>query len=195
MVKIEKERKRIVHKIADKRYKESIYGKSRWLAREYNITKKEYDKLYQEQNGQCAICGKICKSHFDLEKKNIKIFNIDHSYKSGKVRGLLCNKCNLLLGYCEDNIEILLSAIKYLKKNKLEGELGEDYLLKNKKIIKELKETKKIKMKKNTKFNYKINYCPVCGSFDIEKLQTGEILCKNKQCFNSKYNHKMKNKK
>jgi hypothetical protein len=40
---------------------------------------------------------------------------VDHCHTTGKIRGLLCSKCNPALGAFNDNIEILNSAIKYLK--------------------------------------------------------------------------------
>jgi hypothetical protein len=43
---------------------------------------------------------------------------VDHCHTSGKTRGILCGKCNLMLGKAEDNIGYLKSAIKYLEKHK-----------------------------------------------------------------------------
>ncbi len=90
-----------------------------YILRKYNLSKNEYNKLYKNQNGQCAICGTICKNHFDKSTINIRTFNIDHCHKTGKVRGLLCGGCNSMIGHADDNIEILLSAIDYLRKNNL----------------------------------------------------------------------------
>jgi hypothetical protein len=41
----------------------------------------------------------------------------DHNHETGKLRDLLCSSCNLLLGNCRENEEILLSAIRYLRKH------------------------------------------------------------------------------
>lgn len=74
-----------------------------------------YDDLLKEQNGVCAICKKG-----NLTKRNgkIKRLAIDHAHdKYEKVRGLLCQFCNHGLGVFRDSIEILESAIAYLKKH------------------------------------------------------------------------------
>jgi hypothetical protein len=42
---------------------------------------------------------------------------VDHNHSSGKVRGLLCNRCNRAIGMFEDSPELLLSAISYLQDN------------------------------------------------------------------------------
>lgn len=52
------------------------------------------------------------------EKKKSKVANIDHDHKTGKVRGILCQGCNLGLGGFRDNPGYLLSALSYLNKNK-----------------------------------------------------------------------------
>jgi hypothetical protein len=77
----------------------------------YKLTEEEFNNLLNNQDNYCVICNKEFKS-------NRNTF-IDHDHVSGKVRGLLCPKCNNLLGSCGDNIEILKSAIIYLEKNKL----------------------------------------------------------------------------
>ena len=79
------------------------------LKTKYNITYDEFINMLNEQNNKCTIC--------DKEFKSIRVTFIDHDHTNGKVRGLLCPKCNNLLGSCLDNISILKSAILYLEKN------------------------------------------------------------------------------
>jgi len=73
----------------------------------FGITLKQYDKLLKKQNGKC----KICKTE---TPKGRGRFHIDHDHSTGKIRGLLCQHCNLLLGHSKDDPEILTSAIRYL---------------------------------------------------------------------------------
>ena len=61
------------------------------------------------QNGKCAICG------YEFLKGKPQNCHIDHNHTTGKIRGLLCAKCNLLLGCANDNIPTLYKAIDYLK--------------------------------------------------------------------------------
>ena len=78
----------------------------------YGLEKKEYDEMLKKQNGKCAICGK------DSVRKNRNIaLSIDHDHETGKVRGLLCTKCNNALAFARDDVEILEKASKYLLEN------------------------------------------------------------------------------
>lgn len=80
--------------------------------KKYGITAEDYIKLFELQNGVCAICG---KSETRMVGKTVALLSIDHNHKTGKVRGLLCAECNWIIGKAEDNIEILMSAIQYLE--------------------------------------------------------------------------------
>ena len=80
----------------------------------YGITVEQYDALLSKQDGKCAICA---------AKKpggRTKMFFIDHCHSTGKVRGLLCMRCNTGLGLFLDNPKFLLNAISYLKENSSE---------------------------------------------------------------------------
>lgn len=57
------------------------------------------------QSGKCLICNEIPKR-----------LVVDHCHTSGKVRGLLCDHCNTGLGRFKDSPELLMAAIRYLKK-------------------------------------------------------------------------------
>ena len=78
-----------------------------WL-KNYGINSMQYREILKSQDGCCAICGK-------MQKEN---FHVDHNHSTGKVRGLLCGNCNRALGYMNENVEALKSAINYLEKNK-----------------------------------------------------------------------------
>ncbi|MGN5375855.1 endonuclease VII domain-containing protein [Sphingomonas hankookensis] len=77
-----------------------------WLKRRYGITLERYETMLSAQNGCCAICkgGKNGRGKF----------HVDHCHSSGAIRGLLCAKCNLLLGHANDDAELLRTAAKYL---------------------------------------------------------------------------------
>lgn len=82
----------------------------------YKIDEKEYQKLLQEANWSCQICG-LHEIHLQEKHPKSKGIHVDHDHETGKVRGMLCQRCNSILGQARDNIEILESAIKYLKKH------------------------------------------------------------------------------
>lgn len=80
------------------------------LKKKFNISLKEYNEKLKQQKHRCSLC-KRHKSNFK------KALAVDHCHETGKVRGLLCDKCNVGLGSFYENIKTLESAIKYLKEH------------------------------------------------------------------------------
>ena len=80
------------------------------LKKRYGITLEDYDLMLKKQNGKCSICGSTSSN-----SKRTQYFSVDHDHRSNKVRDLLCNKCNLAIGYSNDSIATLKKAIKYLE--------------------------------------------------------------------------------
>jgi hypothetical protein len=74
----------------------------------YGLTFEQWEEMREEVGFSCMICG-IPESEIGRR------LDVDHCHNSGKVRGLLCNHCNGVLGQARDNPEILTSAIEYLK--------------------------------------------------------------------------------
>ena len=87
------------------------------LKHRFGMTLDDYDRMVKEQNNLCAICNKS-ETSLDNKRNKIRDLSIDHDHKTGKVRGLLCNHCNHLLGNAKDDTDILLNAINYLKDSK-----------------------------------------------------------------------------
>lgn len=77
---------------------------------QYSITNGEYDALFAKQNGTCAICGVPSSQH----KRSL---HVDHNHKTGRIRGLLCVRCNMAIGCADDSIERLQKMIAYLEAN------------------------------------------------------------------------------
>lgn len=104
---------------ADKnREKRTRQARSSHLRVKFGISLDEYEEIFKKQNGLCAICNKKQKISKDiLGRKNYNLY-IDHCHKSGKIRGLLCNKCNQGIGYLCEDIEIIKKAIIYLLDDK-----------------------------------------------------------------------------
>ena len=106
--------KRYYKKNRDKILKRNnIYNKGGGNLKRYNITLKEYKELLKKQKGVCAICK---QSEVSKLKGKIKKLAVDHCHKIGKVRGLLCDRCNRGLGYFRDDKIIIKNALNYLKK-------------------------------------------------------------------------------
>jgi predicted glutamine amidotransferase len=79
------------------------------LKKKYGLSYDQYSTILNSQNNCCAIC----------KKEFTKTPHIDHIEinKEVYIRGILCSQCNTGLGMFKDNIEYLLSATQYLKKN------------------------------------------------------------------------------
>jgi hypothetical protein len=76
------------------------------LKRTYGITVEQYNIMLEAQDYVCAICGTD-------KPGGSGRFHIDHCHSTGKVRGLLCIRCNTKVGVIEDK-EFNKLAIKYL---------------------------------------------------------------------------------
>jgi hypothetical protein len=88
-----------------------LYKKKYILAKIYGITVEEYDKMVIKQKGLCAICG---NPETAIQSGKIRELNVDHNHNTGEIRGLLCRNCNCALGLLDDDIDVLLKAVKYL---------------------------------------------------------------------------------
>jgi hypothetical protein len=82
----------------------------------YGMNEDDYQKILKVQNHVCAICKKPEKT---TRNTKVKKLAIDHCHAKNKIRGLLCQFCNSLIGYANDSIEILENAISYLKNTKI----------------------------------------------------------------------------
>lgn len=71
--------------------------------KKYKITQDDYDRMFADQRGCCAIC-----------RSPHPVLSIDHDHETGTVRGLLCHGCNVALGFLRDDVGRLRSAIQYL---------------------------------------------------------------------------------
>jgi hypothetical protein len=87
------------------------YHKNNGLMKVYGLTIEQYKEMLINQDYKCAICGDAA------DGKGAKLRNlcVDHCHTTGKIRGLLCNKCNSGLGQFRDNPGFMLNAIQYLK--------------------------------------------------------------------------------
>lgn len=77
----------------------------------FGISVEDYDRLFEFQNGLCAICGKPESAILFGKPKRLAI---DHDHDSGQVRGLLCSRCNTAIGLMNDDVDILEKAQDYL---------------------------------------------------------------------------------
>lgn len=89
-------------------YKRARNNASRRLRilKTYGIGLREYKALIAAANGTCGICGPSDRQ-----------LVLDHDHRTGRVRGVLCNRCNLALGGFDDDAERLRVALSYLARS------------------------------------------------------------------------------
>ena len=71
----------------------------------YGLTLEDYISLLNSQGNKCAICG----------GSDSRALNVDHDHQTGRIRGLLCTKCNTALGLLDEDTCCLRAALKYLE--------------------------------------------------------------------------------
>lgn len=79
------------------------------LERSYGMTLEAFDALVTAQGGGCAVCGATKSSN------RIWRLQVDHDHVTGKLRGILCNRCNTALGMVNDDCSLLEKLIAYVK--------------------------------------------------------------------------------
>src|SRR5690606_33401686 len=73
----------------------------------FGLSRDDFDRMMDAQYGECCIC------HRPAEESS-KRLAIDHDHETGRVRGLLCQKCNCALGLFRDDPGIVMAAAVYL---------------------------------------------------------------------------------
>lgn len=77
------------------------------LMRTYGLSVEDYNRIFDEQNGRCKICGR--------HQTNFKnALHVDHNHKNMVIRGLLCYRCNHILGSFKENPLIFIKMAKYV---------------------------------------------------------------------------------
>lgn len=84
-----------------------LHYRKKNLKNNYGMTVEQFDKMVEERDGKCDICGDVPNS-----------LHVDHNHITGSVRGLLCVCCNTALGKFKDSATILDSAKLYVERYK-----------------------------------------------------------------------------
>lgn len=92
-----------------------VRQRNQHLEMKYGITSEEYDKMLEAQGGCCAVCGTDKPTGEGSFQRHLKNMAVDHCHETGRVRGLLCNKCNRGIGLLRDDPELLRKAADYLE--------------------------------------------------------------------------------
>lgn len=81
----------------------------------YGLSIAQYEELLLAQGGVCAVCGLDEPNSHGRTGKKFRLA-VDHCHETGRVRGLLCQKCNRAIGLLNDNTDLLRKAIGYLER-------------------------------------------------------------------------------
>jgi len=81
----------------------------KYRLQKFGMTNDDYWKLLESQDFKCASCGG--------DNEDGKLLSVDHDHLTGKVRGLLCHRCNITLGTMRDDLEKLKGLVRYLYRN------------------------------------------------------------------------------
>lgn len=105
----------------NKRHKDGLQTwcadcQNRWVYKQKcDVTyHQERNDRRKEQKGCCAVCGRQ-ETQFEIK------LSLDHNHKTGQIRGLLCVRCNLLVGAMENRIQIIDEARAYLQRWQLKA--------------------------------------------------------------------------
>ena len=90
--------------------------RDRYLQTTYGITLKEYNDILAFQGGGCACCGSKAKT---------RALHVDHSHRTGLVRGIVCAACNSAFRKLKDNPHIAEAAAHYLTYPPAQAVVGE----------------------------------------------------------------------
>jgi hypothetical protein len=108
-------------------YKKENYNanvtKGYHLKRVYKITLEGYQDLFKIQGGVCAICRNP-ETIADTKNGLIRDLAVDHDHKTGRVRGLLCRRCNQAMGLLNEDRDLLQQMIDYLSSPGLEPDFS-----------------------------------------------------------------------
>lgn len=96
----------IVKKRARQSFTKAERAKNAQLKYLYGIDLDDYHEILEGQGGRCAICGRLPSLKQSLV--------VDHDHRTGDVRGLLCVRCNTVLGRFYDDPQLFLTAGRYL---------------------------------------------------------------------------------
>jgi Recombination endonuclease VII len=95
------------------RLENETYDRDLYLKRTFGIGADDYERLLEAQGGKCAIC--------ETPPRAAQKLHVDHDHESGRIRGLLCMRCNNALGLLREDADVLGSAMGYVFRQDPDG--------------------------------------------------------------------------
>ena len=111
-VKYYKENQHIIQRYrVENKEKLKLKARDWYLRNNFGISLDEYNEILKQQDYGCKVCSR--KESKDSRRK---VLFVDHNHKTGKIRGILCDSCNFVLGLMEDNVTNIRKLADYLEK-------------------------------------------------------------------------------
>jgi hypothetical protein len=104
-------------------YRENNKEKTKIVTRRYHlkikfgITLEKYESMVLEQEGKCFICN---EKETSTRSGKVKRLAVDHCHKTDKVRQLLCQRCNTVLGKVKEDTDLLERMMHYIEMHTIE---------------------------------------------------------------------------
>ena len=117
--KLKLDNKCIIEGCDNERYHGRKCSKCVTLWRKYRITDVDRSRMLADQNHKCGICFvdiKLTATKHCANSTKRGSAVVDHCHSTNKIRGMLCGNCNVMIGQAQDDVDILLSAIRYLNR-------------------------------------------------------------------------------
>lgn len=117
-----KNRARTTARVQERRAADPDRFRSYTMKYKYGITSDDYNIMLAAQNGVCAICGKaeMRKDRVSQTRRTDTLaLVVDHDHATGKVRGLLCHKCNIVIAFIGEDPEMMPKILAYLAKHRI----------------------------------------------------------------------------
>lgn len=73
--------------------------------KKYGLTPEDFEAMWTAQGGRCALCREVPTGRVA----------VDHCHSTGRVRGILCTRCNVGIGNLRDDPDLLQRALDYLR--------------------------------------------------------------------------------
>ncbi len=86
------------------------------LRHRFGISSKDFETLLTQQEGVCAAC-RLPETAVDRRTRKVRRLHIDHDHETGVIRGLLCTRCNLAVGYLKDDPRRAEGVLSYLRES------------------------------------------------------------------------------
>ena len=89
----------------------SEHRHKRGLWEKFKMTPEEYQSMFDSQNGKCAICK---SPEVATRNGSLKRAPVDHDHVTGKVREILCARCNTVIGLLDEDTKLVSEVYAYL---------------------------------------------------------------------------------